>query len=383
MISQRLSLLVIDDDAFDRKQIRRLSARAGLDWHIHDIQSVSQIDSFDPAAIDAVLVDYRMPDVDGFTAILRVRERFQKAAVIVVTGQGDEAIAAGSFQAGVEDYVPKHLLNESSLQQSVASAVEKCRLRRKLETQRRDLEIFAHVLVHDLRAPIRHANLLAALIREAAEIGDIAAVASEATTLEAMATRMSELIASLSRHLRVDAPMSLRPTSLNEAVAAAVQNLRIEIEEVDARIEVEPLPEIVCDAAQVTQLFQNLISNSIKFRRGPRPRLWIRALESRRGDAVIAVADDGIGVPPDFREKMFEPFRRLHGVDAYPGSGLGLATCRRIVERHGGEIRCEPAEGAGASIVISLPRAPVGAEEVGAISAPVAADQVDRARRIA
>ncbi len=149
--------------------------------------------------------------------------------------------------------------------------------------------------------------------------------------------------------------------SLNDIVSEVLTDLEVAIQETDARVSVEPLPEVVADPSQLGILFQNLVANAIKFRRpGERPTVRILTLEptvDEHGATVrrIAVEDDGIGFEQQYAERIFTPFQRLHGRNEYEGSGVGLALCRRIAEHHNGWITAEGVPGEGSRFTVALP----------------------------
>lgn len=144
---------------------------------------------------------------------------------------------------------------------------------------------------------------------------------------------------------------------LDKVLATALANLRIAIEEIGAKIDSRELPVVMGDARQLTQLFQNLVGNALKFRKpGQAPRIEIWA-ERDGGCWRVSVRDDGIGLDPQFSERVFAIFQRLHAREEYEGTGLGLAICKKIVERHGGRIWVESKQGEGAAFSFTLPAA--------------------------
>jgi light-regulated signal transduction histidine kinase (bacteriophytochrome) len=136
-------------------------------------------------------------------------------------------------------------------------------------------------------------------------------------------------------------------------------NLAGAIDEVKADIRVDPLPTIACDGGQLTQVFQNLIGNALKFRRKDAIPA-VRVSAARTGNAwTFGIADNGIGIEPKYFERIFQMFQRLHGREEYPGTGIGLALCKKIVERHGGRITVASEAGRGTTFAFTIPDAGV------------------------
>ena len=173
------------------------------------------------------------------------------------------------------------------------------------------------------------------------------------------AKRMQELIRDLLEFARVGTRgKEFKPTAAADIVANAVANLAGAIEDSGAEVIAEQLPTLHCDGGQLTQVFQNLIGNAIKFRRpGSQPVVRVSA---SRGDqaTVIAIADNGIGIEPKYFERIFQMFQRLHARSDYPGTGIGLALCKKIVERHNGRIRVDSTAGEGTTFSFTIPDPP-------------------------
>jgi len=161
------------------------------------------------------------------------------------------------------------------------------------------------------------------------------------------AQRMQELIQDLLTYARVDTKgRAFTPTDVNRVLNRALLNLQVAIAEAQAQITHDPLPSLLADEVQLTQLFQNLISNAIKFRSERPPAIHVSAREENGGWHFV-VRDNGIGVPVEHSERIFVIFQRLHGRGKYPGTGIGLSLCKKIVERHGGRIWVESQVGQG------------------------------------
>jgi light-regulated signal transduction histidine kinase (bacteriophytochrome) len=229
----------------------------------------------------------------------------------------------------------------------------------ELERSNRELEAFASVASHDLQEPLRKIRAFGDRLRAgiAEDLDD-----ENRTHLDRMlsaAARMSELIGDLLSFARVTTrghPFEL--VNLNEVIREVVGDLEVALNESGGSIEVGALPAIEADPTQMRLLMQNLIGNALKYRRenvppmvkvtgtfhpGPRPAL------------VIEVQDNGIGFDEKYRERIFEVFQRLHGRGQYDGTGMGLAICKRIVERHGGAISARATPGIGATFLVNLP----------------------------
>jgi len=169
------------------------------------------------------------------------------------------------------------------------------------------------------------------------------------------AQRMQKLIQDLLTYSRLGTRReAFKPTECGQAVGRALKNLAASIEESGASITHGPLPTVMADGSQLTQLFQNLVSNAIKFRNQQPPRVHISA-ERNGAEWTFAVQDDGIGIDPQYADRIFVIFQRLHPRNEYPGTGIGLAISKKIVERHGGRIWVESKVGEGATLKFTIP----------------------------
>lgn len=169
------------------------------------------------------------------------------------------------------------------------------------------------------------------------------------------ANRMQRLIKDLLAYSRVGTRgTDLVKTSSEEALQQALINLRGSIEESDALVTHDPLPAVLADETQLIQLFQNLVGNALKYRSPGVPRVHISAVRDRERRWSFAVTDNGMGIEPEYFERIFGMFQRLHKREEYAGTGIGLAICKKIVERHGGSICVESQPGQGSTFSFSL-----------------------------
>lgn len=228
----------------------------------------------------------------------------------------------------------------------------------QLARSNRELEQYAYVTSHDLKAPLRTIASFAQLLDQR-HGGKLEGEAREFLDfIRRGAERMQELIDALLQLSRVDARrLELSPVSMRVAVDRACGALAADIEQSRARIQVGELPFMRGDLHTLAQLWQNLIANAIKFQRPGRvPEIRIEA-EERADHWVFSIADNGIGIGAAHREQVFFVFRRLHTPEDYPGTGIGLAICKKVVQLHGGEIWVEPTTGPGTTVRFTLPKA--------------------------
>lgn len=250
-----------------------------------------------------------------------------------------------------------NLLSRQSVERELARQREALEMSiGELTRSNSELQRFAYAASHDLQEPLRaisgFSDLLARRYR-----GRLDATADEYLDfVRDAAGRMRGMITNLLDYSRIDAsPRPFDVCDLNEVLNLALANLHASIEELEARIDCERLPQVMGDPSQLLQLLQNLISNAIKFH-GDAPA-HVR-IECKPGDDEwrISVRDNGIGLRAEDSERIFEVFKRLHAADRYPGSGIGLSVCKRIIERHRGRIWAQPNEdGAGTTLWFTLP----------------------------
>lgn len=212
------------------------------------------------------------------------------------------------------------------------------RANEELKATNKELERFAFIASHDLQEPLRKIESACSYIREKVEGKLDADTIKYFDMASKSAARMRDLIENLLRFSRLGtSSVNFKPTDLTMPLKAALSNLQQTIEETGAHIEIDRLPALPIDEAFIRQLFQNLVSNALKYHSNDRPHIHIDALGQYNG-SIIRVTDNGIGVQPEYADKIFESFQRLHSKSEYPGSGIGLAICKRIVDRHGGKI---------------------------------------------
>jgi two-component system, chemotaxis family, sensor kinase Cph1 len=225
---------------------------------------------------------------------------------------------------------------------------------RQLEASNERLDQFASAASHDLQEPLRMITSYLHLLEnryaddlddDAEEFVDYAVDGAE---------RMQAMVDDLLQYSRIETRGDpLEPIDLDAVLADTLTDLQLSIEEADAEITADDLPRVEGDESQLRQLFQNLVSNAVEYSGDEPPRVHVSA-ERTNGAWKFGVHDEGIGIDPDDQERIFEVFDRLHSREEYEGTGIGLALCRRVVERHGGEIWVDSESGEGSSFFFTL-----------------------------
>lgn len=224
----------------------------------------------------------------------------------------------------------------------------------ELTRSNQDLESFAHVVSHDLQEPLRLISWYLTLLNQ--RFGNQLELVGQQYIdyASAGARRMSELIRDLLAYSRVNNGELDRNVDLNDVVSTVLTNLKPMISESGAEIRSEELPRVYADPLQLSQVFQNLIGNAIKFRGSDSPRIEIGCKKQEKC-LEFWVKDNGIGIPREAFDRIFVVFQRLHPREKYPGTGVGLAICKRIIERHGGRMWVESIYGKGSTFRFTLP----------------------------
>ncbi len=244
----------------------------------------------------------------------------------------------------------------AELEQRVAHRTQELEYRtQELERFNNELDQFTYVASHDLQEPVRNLVSYSTLLKE--DLGDVLSenAAEDLFYITSAASRMQQLVQDLLALSRAGrAPVKTESVDLNDCLNHALDALRIRIDEAEAEVTVKPLPTVVGDATLLTQLYQNLLGNALKFVGDERPVIHL-TVERQDDMWTLGVRDNGIGLAPEYAEQIFKPFKRLHGMATYAGTGIGLSICQKAVERHGGRIWVESEPGQGAHFRFTLP----------------------------
>jgi len=265
----------------------------------------------------------------------------------------DLAIALARDPAGVPQYEIA-IFDDITERKHAEAALRQAH--EELQRSNAELAQFAYVASHDLQEPLRMvSSYTQLLLRRYGDKLDGNAQEFMAYIVDG-AARMKQLIEDLLAYSRVGTrSREFHPLAVEAPLRRAINNLRASIEEAGASITYDALPTVEADELQLSQLFQNLIGNALKFRSASVPRIHVSAKEAEH-EWELAVKDNGLGIEPPYFERIFMVFQRLHNKGEYPGTGIGLAICKKVVERHGGRIWVESQLGEGSRFMFTLPK---------------------------
>lgn len=307
-----------------------------------------------------VISDWMMPEMDGLELVRHIRSetRDNYVFVIMLTAQGDTSRLVEGMEAGADDFVAKPF-ERDELRVRLRAGQRIVELERRLASSNAELTAFTSVASHDLREPLRTITSFLSLL-ERDYRGKLDATADEFIDfIMDAAGRMRTLIDDLLVFARLDqgdrAPF--KTFGMREVFEEKIELLKTAIDESGATVVIEgELPTIYGDRGEVSQVVQNLLSNAIKYRGDREPEIRV----SSDGDDdplawAFAVSDNGIGIPEEHLSEIFQPFRRLHGTGSeYKGSGVGLAICQKVIDRHGGKIWVESEAGRGSTFHFTI-----------------------------
>jgi signal transduction histidine kinase len=366
----------VEDDEDDAEAVLRLLSGSGI--QIGECrQAATEAEIMAALAArtwDVILADYNLPGFNALKTIEVVAAKAPGTPVVVMSGAIGEEQAVEAMRRGARDYVMKDRL--ARLPSAVSSAAHDAESRRKELQSRReierlneelrgkvaalarsnqDLEHFAHAASHDLREPLRSiTSFTQLLLRKFSGLADDEAREYAGYVRDAV-ERMRGLIDGLLAYSRAEIPPGEEVASASAVAASVVAGFDYTLQELDGGVSVGPLPDVQIHPAILQQVIGNLVGNAIKYRRPEvPPRIRITAEPCGGNRTRFAVADNGIGIGAEHRERIFELFRRLHGSEV-PGLGVGLAICKRLVERAGGNLWVESEEGKGSTFYFELP----------------------------
>ncbi len=397
-----ISILLFEDNPGDAGLIEEMvNDSTNYSFELVIVETMEDgIDLLKLGSYDIILLDLGLPDSDGINTFLNVQNVSFETPIIILTGLNVEDIAVKAVKMGAQDYLTKVQVDSELLERSIKYSIERKKVQIELQKYRdnleeqvekrteeldkankrltieiedhkqtelklskylaelkrsnKELQQFAYVASHDLQEPLRMVSSFTQLLAKRYK-GQLDSDADEFIKFAVDgAQRMQLLINDLLAYSRVSSRVEeFQLVDLEKVFNESLQNLKFSIDDNDARITSDSLPTIVADQTQITQLFQNLVGNAIKFRGAETPTIHIAA-EEGENEWIFRVIDNGIGIDSQHNERIFRVFQRLHERDSYPGTGIGLSICEKIVERHGGDIWVDSTLGDGSTFSFTI-----------------------------
>jgi signal transduction histidine kinase len=416
MDAEPIRVLLIEDSVFAVKHTQKMLQEAKSDRFQAELNTAGTLaegqEHLAQAAVDVVLLDLTLPDSNELETFTRIHNQAPQLPIVVLTGLEDESLASQAVEQGAEDYLIKGQVDGDRLRRSILYAIARKRaenelskyrdhleelvaertgeLRRTnrrlrqeiaerrraeqslrvtlsdLERSNRELDQFAYVASHHLQEPVRMVASYAQLLEKrcAADLDADAReyIAHAVNGAKRMYRQINDFLA-YSR-LGVDSK-PFAPVDCAKLFVSVQEDFEKDLQTSGGRIACDPLPQVPGDERQLAQLFWNLLDNALKFRSARAPRIRVSVRKTEDG-WTFSVKDNGIGIEPEYRERIFAIFQRLHAGDKYPGTGMGLALCKRIAERHGGKIWVDSKPDKGSTFHFTISKDGVSHEPMGA-----------------
>ena len=348
-------ILNVDDNDASRYMRTRLLSMAGYDVK-EAATGAAALEQVRAARPDLILLDVNLPDLDGFEVCRRIRAdpSVSRTPVLYVsaTNISNPDIVTG-LESGADQYLTEPI-DGKVLIATVRAALRTYEAEQALLRSNEEFRRFGYTVAHELREPLRTVSSYSQLLvqRYGGKLDSDAASFLEFMT---QATgRMDRLIDDMLTFAEASStPVELHPTPLDPVLDTVLYELDGVVKEAGARITRDPLPEVNGDSGRLRQVLKNLLGNAIKYRGGEEPDIHVWAQKSG-AQWIVSVSDNGTGINPEYADVVFGLFRRLHGREV-PGSGVGLAVCKEIIEHHGGRIWVEPGVPRGSIFRFTLP----------------------------
>ena len=358
-----LQVLLVEDNPSDAYLLQKFIATEPSMDLVHVECLGDAIHRLSDIRFDAILLDLSLPDSHGLETLQRIHTVDPERPILVLTGLDDEELAIAALREGAQDYLVKGDTPRTWLVRAIHYAIERQQnfdklqhLNQELVRSNQELEQFAYVVSHDLQQPLQvilgFARILDMKYSHQLEAADQQFISNIISSCQQMAQLIRDLLtySRVGRTEKQIAPVDCNP--LMEKVLAVLQPT---IDESRAIIVTDTLPIVHANETHLFQLFENLLSNALKYcppEQAPQVNI---SVESRNNEWLFGVRDNGIGIKSENFDQIFQIFNRIHHKDDYPGTGIGLATCKKIVENLGGKIWVDSEAGVGSTFYFTLP----------------------------
>jgi light-regulated signal transduction histidine kinase (bacteriophytochrome) len=367
--SVKADILIVDDTPDNLRVLSAMLTNRGYEVRkaLNGQRAIASVQSEPP---NLILLDIKMPEMDGYEVCKQLKSspRTCEVPIIFISALDDALDKVKAFAAGGVDYVTKPF-QEAEVLARIEHQLRIQRLQHQLVEQNkellrsnRELEQFAYVVSHDLQQPLQSVTGFVKLLQLKYETMLDEMAQDYLNRIHETGSRMQRLIQDLLTYAQVDKQeQEFQRVDCNQVLNQVLENLQEAITTKSSTLTHDILPVVQGNEIQLIQLFQNLISNGIKFvPNNVNPKIHISATQ-QRNYWQIGIHDNGIGIKAENHEKIFEIFQRVHSAEKYSGTGIGLATCKKIVEQHKGQIWVTSQLGEGTTFYFTLPMTDIDA----------------------
>ena len=363
-MNKKLRVLIVEDSEDDARLLIRELEKGGYELEHERVETSDSMQAaLDKDGWDIILADYVLPHFSGLDALILLQKSGKDLPFILVSGKIGEDIAVDAMKAGAHDYIKKENLSRliPAIEREIRQAVVRQERRKAQEELKNalnvlarsnaEMEQFVHLVSRDLQRPLDIlCRDLTSINRHCTEKSDAEELALVTNALEAV-TRMQKRNYDILAYSRVGT--HFEDNDCNTVLEKVLSHLKNEINKHSAEITSDPLPVVKVDSKQVFQLFDNLLENAIKFRSDEALKIHISA-EKKDAEWLFSVKDNGIGIDPEYHDHIFLISQKIYGEDK-ESTGMGLAICKKIVERHGGRIWVESKPTIGSTFYFTIP----------------------------
>ncbi len=382
ILPHELVILLIEDNVAEAELLQELlfGLEATVCRVVHHLRLADGEQTLRNGSFDIILLDLSLPDSQGLGSIALLMAIAPNTPIVVLTNTNDSETALEAVHQGAQDYLVKKniTLDQENLWRSLLYAIERKKnqvalsvanerlqeevarreqMQLHLQQSNQELEQFAYIASHDLKQPLSSIYSWSQLL--GVRYGDrLDQKGNEyIQAIQDSVKQMTQLIDDLLTYSRLDrADSPFVQVNCDLIAHQVIHRLSSAIAQHNAQVTVDTLPEVQGNPLQIGQLLQNLIENALKYHRsGTIPQIHLSATKQEK-NWIFSCRDNGIGIESDFFEQIFYAFKRLHSQTQYAGTGIGLAVCKKIVQRHGGRIWVESTYGEGSTFFFSLPR---------------------------
>lgn len=369
---QIINILLVGDNSAETRQLQTLLAKI-TEFKFKLVWISGWQDGLEKLAIDSfelILLDLKLSPNNSLNSLEKLINAAPQSAIVLFVDANEKALAKEALSKGAMDYLVKQLLDVELFKRSLNYAlrhkqtqIQLAQARRELKSSQAELEHFVYVVSHDLKQPLSNIFSWTQMLgrRYQEQLGDKGQQYIQ--RIVESSKQMEELLDAILDYSRIARRQNeFQPTDCHRLLSMVLARLERAIDRSNAVISYDRLPTVMGDASQITQLFACLIDNAIKYRREEFPQIHIAAIPDRSkltssptSEWLFSISDNGIGIESQYFDRIFKVFQRLHSTSEYPGTGIGLAICEKIVKRHGGRIWLTSQPGLGSTFYFSLP----------------------------